>query len=87
MLHRQASQAPELIPKSIPNFLRLVFRGAIARTFMATYGWGKGTVVRTYEQSGIHVGAPASISTIYMNIVYSVRRFGRLKIFRVQNRY
>ena len=29
--------------------------GAIARTFMAGYGWGKGTVVRTYEQSGIHV--------------------------------
>ena len=53
---------------------------------MAGYGWGKGTVVRTYEQSGIHVGAPASMSTIYMNIVDSVSRFGCLKIFRVQNR-
>ena len=27
---------------------------------MAAYGWGKGIVVRTYEQSGIHVRGPAS---------------------------
>ena len=29
--------------------------GIVGRTLMAAYGWGKGNVVRTYEQSGIHV--------------------------------
>ena len=39
-----------------------MFGGIVGRTLMAAYGWGKGNVVRTYEQSGIHVGAPASRS-------------------------
>lgn len=29
--------------------------GYLARKFMASFGWGKGTVCRTYEQNGIHM--------------------------------
>lgn len=36
---------------------RCAIGGYLARKFMASFGWGKGTVCRTYEQNGIHARA------------------------------